>query len=69
MEIKLVTLYFIISTNMKQNMNSEFDNVTLSELEHEDSTVTILSTFNNTGLQVRYVLLIFDVRRFRIYIA
>nr|AIW06471.1 putative isopenicillin-n-synthase [Beroe abyssicola] len=36
------------------NMNSEFDNVTLSELEHEDSTVTILSTFNYTGLQVLY---------------
>ena len=36
-----------------QNMNSEYDNVTLSELEHEDSTVTILTTFNCTGLQVK----------------
>nr|AIW06457.1 putative isopenicillin-n-synthase [Bathocyroe fosteri] len=35
-------------------MNSLHDNVTLSELEHEDSTVTILSTFNYTGLQALY---------------
>ena len=40
------------SPRINQNMKSEYDNVTLSELEHEDSTVTILTTFNCTGLQV-----------------
>ena len=34
-------------------MNSVYDGVALPELEHEDSTVTVLSTFNYTGLQVR----------------
>nr|AIW06462.1 putative isopenicillin-n-synthase [Dryodora glandiformis] len=34
--------------------NSRHDNVTLTELEHEDSTVTILATFNYTGLQALY---------------
>nr|AIW06466.1 putative isopenicillin-n-synthase [Velamen paralellum] len=35
-------------------MNSKYDNVALSELEHEDSTVTVLTTFNYTGLQALY---------------
>nr|AIW06467.1 putative isopenicillin-n-synthase [Lampocteis cruentiventer] len=34
--------------------NSKYDKVPLTELEHEDSTVTILATFNYTGLQALY---------------
>ena len=33
-------------------MYSDYDSVLLRELEHVDSTVTVLSTFNNPGLQV-----------------
>nr|AIW06474.1 putative isopenicillin-n-synthase [Haeckelia rubra] len=43
-----------IRETTNEKMNSAFDNVTLSELEHEDSTVTVLATFNNTGLQALY---------------
>nr|AIW06470.1 putative isopenicillin-n-synthase [Thalassocalyce inconstans] len=35
-------------------MLSKYDAVPLTELEHEDSTVTILTTFNYTGLQALY---------------
>nr|AIW06479.1 putative isopenicillin-n-synthase [Lampea lactea] len=35
-------------------MYSAFDGVLLKEIEHVDSTVTVLSTFNNTGLQMLY---------------
>jgi len=41
-------------TRRTENMNSVYDGVALSELEHEDSTVTVLSTFNYTGLQALY---------------
>ena len=34
-------------------MYSDFDGTLLRELEHIDSTVTVLSTFNNGGLEVR----------------
>nr|AIW06473.1 putative isopenicillin-n-synthase [Beroe forskalii] len=43
-----------VRKTVQEAMNSAVDNVTLSELEHEDSTVTILTTFNYTGLQVLY---------------
>ena len=33
-------------------MYSDFDGTLLRELEHIDSTVTVLSTFNNGGLEV-----------------
>ena len=33
-------------------MYSDFDGTLLRELEHIDSTVTVLSTFNNAGLEV-----------------
>nr|AIW06476.1 putative isopenicillin-n-synthase [Lampea lactea] len=36
------------------NMYSDFDGTLLRELEHVDSTVTVLSTFNNSGLQMLY---------------
>ena len=38
--------------SVNEKMNSVYDDVTLSELEHEDSTVTVLATFSNPGLQV-----------------
>nr|AIW06425.1 putative isopenicillin-n-synthase [Ctenophora sp. B WRF-2014] len=36
------------------NMYSDFDGELLRELEHIDSTVTVLSTFHNEGLQMLY---------------
>jgi len=36
------------------NMYSDFDGELLRELEHVDSTVTVLSTFENGGLQMLY---------------
>jgi len=35
-------------------MYSDFDGELLRELEHIDSTVTVLSTFDNGGLQVLF---------------
>nr|AIW06451.1 putative isopenicillin-n-synthase [Bathyctena chuni] len=43
-----------VRTSVNKNMYSRFDKTTLSELEHEDSTVTILATFSNPGLQALY---------------
>nr|AIW06432.1 putative isopenicillin-n-synthase [Bathocyroe fosteri] len=40
--------------DVNTNMYSDFDGVLLRELEHVDSTVTVLSTFDNTGLQALY---------------
>nr|AIW06435.1 putative isopenicillin-n-synthase [Ctenophora sp. T WRF-2014] len=36
------------------NMYSDFDGTLLRELEHVDSTITVLTTFHNTGLQALY---------------
>nr|AIW06478.1 putative isopenicillin-n-synthase [Ctenophora sp. C WRF-2014] len=43
-----------VRKRINSDMYSEFDGVLLKELEHVDSTVTVLSTFNNTGLQMLY---------------
>nr|AIW06441.1 putative isopenicillin-n-synthase [Lampocteis cruentiventer] len=46
--------YPVRSERTNKNMYSDFDGLLLRELEHIDSTVTVLSTFNNGGLQVLY---------------
>nr|AIW06426.1 putative isopenicillin-n-synthase [Bathyctena chuni] len=43
-----------IRKKINSNMYSDFDGTLLRELEHIDSTVTVLSTFNNEGLEVLY---------------
>jgi len=43
---------YLQRTEINSNMYSDYDNVLLRELEHVDSTVTVLSTFNNGGLQM-----------------
>nr|AIW06475.1 putative isopenicillin-n-synthase [Ctenophora sp. C WRF-2014] len=43
-----------VRQQINTNMYSDFDGVLLRELEHVDSTVTVLSTFNNSGLQMLY---------------
>jgi len=43
-----------IRRKINSNMYSDFDGTLLRELEHIDSTVTVLSTFNNAGLEVLY---------------
>nr|AIW06455.1 putative isopenicillin-n-synthase [Ctenophora sp. N1 WRF-2014] len=48
-------------TSVNEKMYSVHDDVVLSELEHEDSTVTILATFNNPGLQALYDGVYWDV--------
>merc|ERR1711939_270320 len=45
---------YLQRTDINSNMYSDYDNVLLRELEHVDSTVTVLSTFNNGGLQMLY---------------
>nr|AIW06440.1 putative isopenicillin-n-synthase [Thalassocalyce inconstans] len=40
--------------DVNTNMYSDFDGELLRELEHVDSTVTVLSTFENSGLQMLY---------------
>ncbi|XP_063677919.1 uncharacterized protein LOC134813918 [Bolinopsis microptera] len=41
-----------IRRQINSNMYSDFDGTLLRELEHIDSTVTVLSTFNNGGLEI-----------------
>nr|AIW06453.1 putative isopenicillin-n-synthase [Ctenophora sp. W WRF-2014] len=48
-------------TSVNDKMFSTHDDVVLSELEHEDSTVTILATFTNPGLQALYEGVYWDV--------
>jgi len=43
-----------IRRKINSNMYSDFDGTLLRELEHIDSTVTVLSTFNNGGLEMLY---------------
>jgi len=43
-----------VRQEINTNMYSDFDGRLLRELEHVDSTVTVLSTFNNGGLQALY---------------
>nr|AIW06449.1 putative isopenicillin-n-synthase [Ctenophora sp. B WRF-2014] len=43
-----------LRTSINKGTLSSHDDVLLTELEHVDSTVTVLSTFNNTGLQALY---------------
>jgi len=45
---------YLARKEINSNMYSDYDNVLLRELEHVDSTVTVLSTFNNGGLQMLY---------------
>jgi len=43
---------YLARKEINSNMYSDYDNVLLRELEHVDSTVTVLSTFQNEGLQM-----------------
>nr|AIW06439.1 putative isopenicillin-n-synthase [Thalassocalyce inconstans] len=43
-----------VREQINANMYSDFDGTLLRELEHVDSTVTVLSTFNNDGLEALY---------------
>jgi len=43
-----------VRQEINTNMYSDFDGTLLRELEHVDSTVTVLSTFQNSGLQMLY---------------
>nr|AIW06445.1 putative isopenicillin-n-synthase [Haeckelia rubra] len=43
-----------VRKRINDNMYSDYDDTLLRELEHVDSTITVLSTFENPGLQVLY---------------